>query len=204
MQPTSRTALTYTMPILAMFLTVHFISACGGTDDSTSLDNQQARPTEENAQAMTKLGGTAAVSPEALFDFLYVATLFGFWNCESSGDTKDTYIVLDSKDDETDEGFNPLLLLGHSREPQLAGDPRARNNDDVELQVISVSYEVTGKDSISVTTHADDVFSPSVEDNVRHLTTVRTGPGRMFTAEDQLNNVHVICTANNVGANIML
>ncbi len=105
------------------------------------------------------------------------------------------------------EGFNPLLLLGLSREPQLLVDPRARNDDDrdnnVELRTTPVSFFVTSSDSISITLHANRDFTSSVEDNMIYLTAVRTGPGRAFTAEDKPNNAQINCTANTVGTNIM-
>ena len=152
--------------------------------------------------------GTMAVSPEALFDFLHVATHFEFWNCVSATNTENTYIALDMKDDNTDEGYNPLLLMGLLRDQQLVGDPRALNKDDmsndVELKTIPVSFAATGSDSISITLHAGNTFTPDVEDTMVYLTDVRTGPGRAFTAEDQINNIHLTCTADNVGANVML
>ena len=200
-------SLTYILPILSITTVVHFISACNGSNDSSPPENEQAYIAPENKRSNAALMGTKAVSQEALFDFLYVATQFEFWNCVSSDNTKSTYIALDSKDDETDEGFNPLLLLGLSREPQLLVDPRARNDDDrdnnVELRTTPVSFFVTSSDSISITLHANRDFTSSVEDNMIYLTAVRTGPGRAFTAEDKPNNAQINCTANTVGTNIM-
>ena len=209
MQHNDRTTLTNTLLFLPMLAITHLISACDANSDSATLNNRSSKATPDNSLSSAITTGTVAVSPEALFDFLYVATHFEFWNCVSSDNAENTYIALDSKDDETDEGFNPLLLMGLLREPQFADDPRALNEDDrkndVKLKSIPVSFAVTAADSISVTLHSGNDFtsSVSVEDTVVYLTDVRTGPGRAFTAEDQLNHTHLTCTANNVGTNIM-
>ena len=191
-----------------MLVIAHLISACESSNESAPLENHSSNATSDNSLSSAITTGTIAVSPEALFDFLYVATRFEFWNCVSSNNAKNTYIALGSKDDETDEGFNPLLLLGLLREPQLVGDPRALNEDDrsndVYLESIPVSFAVTAADNISMTLHSSNDFTPSTEDIRIDFTEVRTGPGRAFTAEDGLNNIHLTCTANNVGANVML
>lgn len=207
MQHTDRTTLTYTLLFLPMFAITHLISACDANSDSATSKNQSSNATPDNSLSSAITTGTVAVSSEALFDFLYVATHFEFWNCVSSDNAENTYIALDSKDDETDEGFNPLLLMGLLREPQLVGDPRALNEDDrnnnAELKSIPVSFAVTAADSISITLHSGNDFTSSVEDTMVYLTEVRTGPGRAFTAEDELNHIHLTCTANNVGTNVM-
>ena len=207
MQHTDRTTLTYTLLFLPMLAITHLIGACDANIDSAASTNQSSNPTPDNGLSSAITAGTVAVSPEALFDFLYVATQFEFWNCASSDNVDNTYIALDSKDDETDEGFNPLLLMGLLREPQLVGDPRALNekdrNNDVKLKSMPVSFAVTAADSISITLHSGNDFTSSVEDTMVYLTDIRTGPGRAFTAEDQLNNTHLTCTANNVGTNVM-
>lgn len=124
-----------------------------------------------------------------------------------SSDNTNSFIALNSKGDETDEGFNPLLLLGELREPQLPGDPRAlsddEKDDDTRLQTKPVSFAVTGSDSITITLHVNNNFRSSVNDTAVYLTTVRTGPGRSFTAENQLDKTRILCNADNVGADIM-
>ncbi len=208
MQVTDSTSLTNILLLLPMLAAVHLVSACSDGNGSVPSVNQQPLASPDNPQPSTVTRSTAPVSPGALFDFLYAATHFEFWHCVSSENRADTYIALDSRDDETDEGFNPLLLLGLLREPLLAGDPRALNEDDrnrdVELRTTPVSFAVTGSDSISITLYAENDFTSSVEDTMIYLTAVRTGPGRTFTAEEQFNSTHLTCTANNVGANIML
>ncbi len=206
MRYTNRKPLTHTLLVLPVFAAAHLISACDASSDSTQSTDQQSRVTPGGNPLIAASRGTVAVSPEALFDFLYVATRFEFWSCASS-DSTTMFIALDSKDDETDEGFNPLLLLGLLREPQLPGDPRALSDEDktndVELQTTPVSFAVTGSDSITITLHARSDFIPSVDDTLVYLTEVRTGPGRTFTAEKQQDNTRINCTANSVSANIM-
>lgn len=208
MQQADSNPLTNTLLLLPMLATVHLMSACSDSSDSLSPVHQQILPTLDNDQPDDVPMGTVAVSSEALFDFLYIATRFEFWNCLSYDNSMNTYIALDSKDDETDEGFNPLLLQGLLRESMLPGDPRASNENDRKrdagLRTIPVSFAVTGADSISITLYAGSNFTPGVDDSMIYLSAVRTGPGRTFTAEDQLNNTRLTCTADNVGANIML
>lgn len=208
MQHTDRTTLTYMLLFLPMVAITHFISACDDSSDSATSKNQPSNATQDTNLSSAITMGTIAVSPEALFDFLHVATHFEFWNCVSSNNLENTYFSLDTKDEETDEGFNPLLLLGLLRERQLVGDPRALTKEErisgVNLKSIPVSFAVTAAGSISITLYSGNDFTPNADENMVYLTEVRTGPGRAFTAEDQLNNIQLSCTANNVGANIML
>lgn len=204
MLQTYRTALTCILLVPSLIGIAHLNSACSNDKDSTSSDSQKTQATPENKQPNAMSNGTIAVSPEALFDFLHVATQFEFWNCVSSDNTMNTYVSLDSKDDESDEGFNPLLLLGRSRKPQLPGDPRARNDNEARLETTPVSYAVTGSDTIAISEYEERNPASGIADNTIYLTAVRTGPGRAFTAEDKLNNTHITCTAENVGADIML
>lgn len=207
MHCTYRKTLTYALLIPPVVAAAHLISACENSSDLFPSKNQPSSATPGNSQSSALLTGTTAVSPEALFDFLYGATRFEFWNCASSDDTENTYFVLDSKDDKMDEGFNPLMLLGLSREPQLLGDPRARNENDrkkdVELRTTPVSFAVTGSDSISITMYSDRNFTPDINDTTINLTEVRTGPGRAFSAAGKNKSKILTCEAHNVGANIM-
>lgn len=206
MRHTTRTPLTHTLIVLPMLASTQLISACGDSKDATHSKRTQAISTTENDPLAASSKGTVAVSPQALFDFLFVSTRFEFWNCMSSDNTN-SFIALNSKGDETDEGFNPLLLLGELREPQLPGDPRAlsddEKDDDTRLQTKPVSFAVTGSDSITITLHVNNNFRSSVNDTAVYLTTVRTGPGRSFTAENQLDKTRILCNADNVGADIM-
>ena len=190
-----------------MLAVAHLISACDVSSNSGQSKKHASSANPENPVSIEIMTGTEAVSPEALFDFLHVAIRFEFWNCASSDNTENTYIVLDIKDDNIDEGFNPLLLMGRLRDAQLEGDPRALNeedkNNDAELKIVPVSFAATGSDSISMTLHASHNYTSSVEDTVVYLTDVRTGPGRAFTAEDQINHIRLSCTANNVSADVM-
>lgn len=216
-----------TPTLCALFLA--FLSACGGSDSSTPetpattggtttggtvTDDGStggvatpANTTGTTTDTGTSGEGTIAASPEALMSFMLTSTtsLIGapthFWLCTFSDNSVPTYFKFDEGADATDPSFNPLVILGDGRDAVLDGDPRSFDNlQDSINNVVDIEAEVTSSDSMMLNIRSSGITPESAFD----LTTIRVGPGRVFSADSSLDNLKLICTETDVGENVFL
>ncbi|MFK7856757.1 MAG: hypothetical protein AB8B79_21750 [Granulosicoccus sp.] len=200
------------------FLVAALLTGCGGgsstpapaaggtTGGDSSGGGESAGTTGAGSDTGASSTGTVAASREALMSFMMQdlgpSSFREFWLCTFSDNSVPTYFFFNGTDDPAEPDFNPFLIGGQLRDAVLSGDPRGFLDTESNLGVVvSVEAIITSPDSMMMAIYPG-IGVTSTPAATFDLTTIRLGPGRVFTTDSSLNNTQLTCTATDIGVDV--